>query len=312
MNTLPWLDLNAPVCHAPLPNALLLIDPQRGNAQALARYLAQKALCLSEDAPCGQCKSCHLVSQDTHPDLQVYEQACAIDEIRALNAQVQHTPSIGKRRLVILGELDRYLIPSVNALLKTLEEPPEQTHFILSAANRRAVKATVVSRCQMIQVVSPDVEAAEQWLVQMHQWTPEQARQALILAQGDPFRALSASEHPDPAASINECVLFLAHPQHELAYLQVVDGLAKEKVLDSVAAQLRAIITFIQLDSHDEYWHNLLEPHRKAIEALDVHRLHRLYARVCELYRPDRQQIDKAMNIKHCLLEYAQKGAINL
>ena len=73
---LPWTDLHYRGLDRladQLPATLLLIDPQRGNADDMARAIIARALCLEAgERPCGHCKSCHLLAQGTHPDTASY------------------------------------------------------------------------------------------------------------------------------------------------------------------------------------------------------------------------------------------------
>ena len=166
---LPWTDLHYRGLDRladRLPATLLLIDPQRGNADDMAQAIIARALCLHDDhRPCGQCKSCHLLAQGTHPDTANYLEPCKIEDIRDLGDTLQNTPAIGALRVTYLGAIDNYNPYALNALLKTLEEPPQHSRFILSATNRRAVKATILSRSHVVTLPQPTAEQAQQWLV---------------------------------------------------------------------------------------------------------------------------------------------------
>lgn len=126
MSNLPWLippHFDYQQLVSTLPTTTLLIDPYRGNALAAARHIANTILCLNPDGalPCQQCKSCHLLSQGTHPDLLWHQKPCKTDDIRDLTEQLQRTPSVASRRLIFLADIDRYNDYALNALLKTLE-----------------------------------------------------------------------------------------------------------------------------------------------------------------------------------------------
>ena len=109
---LPWTDLHYRCLDRladQLPATLLLIDPQRGNADDMARAIIARALCLNDThRPCGQCKSCHLLTQGTHPDTASYLEPCKIEDIRAISDTLQNTPAIGALRVTYLGAIDNY------------------------------------------------------------------------------------------------------------------------------------------------------------------------------------------------------------
>ena len=308
MTDLPWLnkltdDFSYLINN--LPTTTLLIDAQRGNALAAAKNIAAAALCLNphDGQACGTCKSCHLLNQDTHPDLIWHNEPCKVDNVRTLTEQSQKTPNIAARRIIFLADIDRYNDYALNALLKTLEEPPASNHFILSAPNKRAVKPTILSRARCLNIPNANHTEALNWLCQAHNWAAKDATQALALCQDNPFRVLHQQEIPDPAADIALCVAFLADPKRETAYLMHLDSLEQKYLLDYVSAQLMALITYIQLDSCDDYWQNQLHTIGEQIKSLNLPKLHTLYARTNALRQPQVQQVSMAANIKGHLLD---------
>lgn len=308
MTGLPWLnalteDFGYLVNN--LPTTTLLLDAQRGNAVAAAKAIATAALCLNPNngQACNTCQSCHLLKQSTHPDLIWHSAPCKVDDVRILTEHAQRTPNIAARRIIFLADIDCYNDYALNALLKTLEEPPASNHFMLSAPNRRAVKPTILSRARCLNIANADHAQALSWLCHTHGWSKPDATRALALCQDNPFRVLEQREIPDPAADIALCVTFLTDPKRETAYLMHLDSLDQSYLLDYVSAQFVALITYIQLDSCDEYWHNHLTPIKAQIKALDLPKLHTVYTRICALRQPQVQQVGMATNIKGHLLE---------
>ena len=105
---------------------------------------------------CGECAACRRIARGVHPDVIALAPegdrvTVAIDQIRALNEQIAYRPFEGRRRVVIVDEAaDVLLGPSQNALLKTLEEPPSGTVFVLVTSRPDALLPTVRSRCPTI------------------------------------------------------------------------------------------------------------------------------------------------------------------
>lgn len=98
--------------------------------------------------PCGECRACHLFASGTHPDVCRIEsdgKKIAIEAIRAMQAQFSERAMFG-RRLCLIEEAEKMNEAAQNALLKTLEEPPEQTLILLTTSGFDALQATIRSR----------------------------------------------------------------------------------------------------------------------------------------------------------------------
>jgi DNA polymerase-3 subunit gamma/tau len=131
-----------------VPHALLF-DGTRGTGKTTtARILAAALNCDSDDAPCGHCPSCKATFDGSSMDVIEIDAASngLVDDIRSLRQQVLYASS-GRYRIVILDEAHSMSTAAFNALLKTLEEPPEQTVFILCTTEPSKILDTVASRC---------------------------------------------------------------------------------------------------------------------------------------------------------------------
>ncbi len=103
--------------------------------------------------PCGQCTSCNKILSENHPDIIFIEPSGAsikIDQIRELCQTLTMKPFEARRRIVIISNAQAMSTEAGNALLKNLEEPPENTVFILTALQVSDLLPTIVSRCQHI------------------------------------------------------------------------------------------------------------------------------------------------------------------
>jgi DNA polymerase-3 subunit delta' len=135
--------------------ATLLLAAQHLNLDTLILRMARVILCLgpAEKAPCGFCKSCQL---DEHPDIHCITpekmgSSIRIEQIRELQPFLYRSAQISRKKVVLISPCDKMNIASSNALLKMLEEPPEDAYFILAAEQISTIPLTIVSRCQQWQ-----------------------------------------------------------------------------------------------------------------------------------------------------------------
>ena len=131
-----------------VPSALLF-DGCRGTGKTTtARILAAALNCHADTKPCGTCPSCTAVFDGSSMDVVEIDAASngLVDDIRALRQQVMYRHA-GDHRIVILDEAHSMSTAAFNALLKTLEEPPPHTHFILLTTEPAKILSTVASRC---------------------------------------------------------------------------------------------------------------------------------------------------------------------
>ena len=144
-----------------VPPSLLFVGPDGVGKQltAVALAQAQNCLALAETPPfavdsCGECSACGKISRRSFADVWLVEPgengSIAIDQIRHAVSQSAYRPFEGRRRVVIIRDADRLLSPAQHALLKTLEEPPEASQFILVTSRPDILLPTVRSRTQRL------------------------------------------------------------------------------------------------------------------------------------------------------------------
>jgi len=187
-----------------LAHAYLFIGPRHVGKMTLALNLAQALNCEAAEPPCGECASCQKIALAKHADVQIIglvndansaeakpRVEIGIDQIR----QMQHSSSLppfeGKYKVFIIDGAELLSIEAANCLLKTLEEPVGRVIFILLTTNDRLLPATVISRCQRLELpplAATEVEAA----LNKRGVEPQKAKLLARLSRGCLGWALSA------------------------------------------------------------------------------------------------------------------------
>jgi len=133
-------------------HSYLFSGPRGVGKTTMARLLAMALSCEREDEhpPCGECGTCLEISAGEAVDVYEIDGASnrGIDEIRDLRETVRYLPTKGSFKVYIIDEVHMLTTPAFNALLKTLEEPPEHVVFIFATTEAHKVPATILSRCQ--------------------------------------------------------------------------------------------------------------------------------------------------------------------
>lgn len=250
--TLPWqraLVGSLVSRRAQLPHAMLVTGALGIGKQVLAQTLARALLCETPSADgfaCGRCASCNYVAAGQHPDLRVVEpfeinddevkavEWIGVDRIRALIRWSEVTSHRGGAKVALIAPAERMNEAAANALLKTLEEPPAATYFLLVSHLPGRLPSTIVSRCQRIAAPRPTRDEARSWLVDHGVETPDDA---LAQAQGAPLRALALADAQYQAERKAWIGAFAAPWKLEVAAMgERIDAAPREQRKDALAA----------------------------------------------------------------------------
>jgi len=141
-----------------LPQTCLLTGPEGVGKRTMCRALAKALLCETGEG-CGVCASCRLFEAGSHPDFIMGEPekektVIGVEKARAITSRAFVRPAQGERRVIWIRQADALTVEAQNALLKTLEEPPEFATFLLTAENEGAILPTIRSRAAMFKVTA--------------------------------------------------------------------------------------------------------------------------------------------------------------
>jgi DNA polymerase-3 subunit delta' len=187
-----------------LPPSLVFSGPDGIGKRMVALAVAQLLNCLSpltdratgrQDA-CGACLACSKIARRIHPDVVLVEpedsEAIKVDAIRAVVGQVTYRPFEGRYRVVVIDRADQMNDAAQNALLKTLEEPPQRTVMVLVTSQPDTLVATIRSRCCQVRFAPLAPHEIARVLVERHNFAEGDANAAAALAGGSFGRALDA------------------------------------------------------------------------------------------------------------------------
>lgn len=317
-----------------LAHALLIHGQQGIGKSVLARQYANSLLC---QAPitgaggfaCGVCKACHWLGQGAHPDfLLIRPESVAeeeggdvsdeaetrkskrkpskhirIEQIRNMQETLATGSHQSGLRVIIIEPAEAMQSVTANALLKSLEEPPPDTLFLLVSDQANRLLPTIRSRCQLVSMAPPAREIALQWLQGQG---VKDADMLLAFAGGAPLKAVALAEAGDLR---REFARRMGEPRADA--LALTDFC---QTLDPPTA-----VTWIQQWAYDLVcatmtgevrYHAAQRERLIAIGAkLDMHKLHRFTCELCEALTLSRHPLNARLFFEAIFLSYRSLGA---
>jgi DNA polymerase-3 subunit delta' len=305
-----------------LPHALLLHGSAGIGKRALAMELARWLLCQAPktDGGCDECPSCQWFAQGGHPDFRLIEPAAeaegaeegkkggkriTVDQVREVVEFLTLSAHQGGWRAVVLQPAEALGVAAANALLKTLEEPPPRTVFLLVSHQPRRLLPTILSRCRKLPVASPEPAAALAWL---RGQAVDQPEVLLAEAGGAPLLALDYAE-PERLARRQRFIEGLLDAERE--DLSALAGEYQQRVAEAWGWLARWLcdLSLCQATGQVRFFADHAEVLRKLAQRVDASRLWAVYRQVIDDGRWLQHPLNGQLLLESWLIRYAELGA---
>jgi DNA polymerase-3 subunit delta' len=235
-----------------LRHAYLFTGPEGIGRKTLATKFAQALNCRQPPEKggfCGVCRDCRGLESLTHPDLSQLQpegnhKDVLIDQVRGLLHTLALAPYTATYRIALLPDFQRSTIEAQNALLKTLEEPPDKVILLLTANAPEQLLPTIVSRCEVVRLRPASVQSTQDYLISEKGLTVEKARLLAHLTGGRVGAAIGLAEDPSGLNRRREYLLALldALPARRFERIKLAESLTRSR--QSVRQNLTEVLSF--------------------------------------------------------------------
>lgn len=204
-------------------HAYLFCGTRGTGKTTIAKIFAKTVNCENpvDGSPCGQCKSCKAIASGASMNVIEIDAASnnGVDNIREIVDEVSYSPAEGKYKVYIIDEVHMLSIGAFNALLKTLEEPPEYVIFILATTEVHKIPITILSRCQRYDFKRIDIDTITGRLSELmeKEQIPVDTKALRYIAK------TADGSLRDALSLLDQCIAF--HLGKELTYDMVLDVL---------------------------------------------------------------------------------------
>lgn len=249
----PWQQLLAAFQSQRLSHAYYFKHAPEYGTAAFAQEFISLLLCRKPGKrACGECKACLLRKANNHPDIIEFkvddkQSTLGVDEVRRLTRFIHQTANQGGRRVIYLEAMDRMTEQASNAILKMLEEPPEDVVWLLTVQQPERILATLRSRMQWLPISFPKEHSEEQQALalQVLRAIDKQAPFPTLGAKQNALQWIDVSEH----VLIDLWKVHAAAPLAQLTFPElydsyrtvVINGLSSVQPIDQKISELRQL-----------------------------------------------------------------------
>lgn len=183
-----------------IPHALLISGEKGTGRHTLCNYIVNAAVCSGENPPCEKCRECTLFAHSNHPDIIRIsplegKKNITVAQIRELKTSAYIKPHMDGKKVFVIDFADTLNEQSQNALLKVLEEPPQNVIILLIAENSASLLSTVLSRCVKLELTVPSETEALDYISSVTNYEKEDILRAVKSANsniGDALQILNS------------------------------------------------------------------------------------------------------------------------
>jgi DNA polymerase-3 subunit delta' len=308
-----------------LAHAYLFIGPEGVGKRLTALTLFKAMNCQSPPEPvdcCERCPSCVKVNSSNHADLILVEpegEAIKIDQIREMQKRLRFRPLEGGRRACLLDSADCLNEAASNALLKTLEEPPQETHLFLITSRPHRLLSTILSRCQWVKF-KPLVPAQIARILQEDQGLEgDKAHFYASLAGGSAGQAVALSDRVDFQKRLDWLHFFSSLPRKSAEEIfESCERLAKEEeeigdLLDLWKIWVRDLVVFKVMGEGAKEGlinHDLLPAVARDAAEVSFDRLEDIFSLISSIQRSLAFNVNKQLALETLMLEIKKESSV--
>jgi DNA polymerase-3 subunit delta' len=308
-----------------LAHAYLFIGPEGVGKRLTALTLFKAMNCQSPPEPvdcCERCPSCVKVNSSNHADLILVEpegDAIKIDQIREMQKRLRFRPLEGGRRACFLDSADCLNEAASNALLKTLEEPPQETHLFLITSRPHRLLPTILSRCQWVKFRPLPPALIARILQEDQGLEGEKAHFYASLAGGSAGQAVALSDRVDFQKRLDWLHFFSSLPRKSAEEIfEACERLAKEEeeigdLLDLWKIWVRDLVVFKVMGEGAKEGlinHDLLPAVAKDAAEVSFDRLEDIFSLISSIQRSLAFNVNKQLALETLMLEIKKESPV--
>lgn len=237
--------LKKAVQHNTVLHSYLFVGEEGIGKSLSAKEFAKSILCLGKEKPCEACKSCIEIEENNQPDyIEIVPDgnSIKIEQIRNMQLKVAEKPIVSTKKVYVIQEADTMTQEAQNALLKTLEEPPEYITIILIASNENSILNTIKSRCTKI-VFEPLSNEELKRYAQEYWKDATIPEEVFASSMGSIARLRNNIEHQELYTNVYQCINQIEN-KSLLDFLKQAESIAKAKEESDAVLEFLVSILF--------------------------------------------------------------------